>query len=93
MELSQLRVAKVTGGSGSKLFKIRVICKSNAGVLIVLTRLKNLRKYYKGKPLDLRPKRTRAMCRRLTKQEEKLKIVKQPWKERLYLLRKYALKV
>lgn len=78
MELSQFRVAKVTGGAGSKLFKIRVVRKSIAGVLIVLNRLKNLRKYYKGKPLDLRPKRTRAMCRRLTKHEEKLKIMKQP---------------
>ena len=46
----------------------------------------------KYKPLDLRPKKTRAMRRRLTKHEEKLKTKKQHRKERLYPLRKYAVK-
>ncbi|KAL6070012.1 hypothetical protein STEG23_001521 [Scotinomys teguina] len=52
-------------------------------------------KFYKGKkykPLDLRPKKTRAMRRWLTKYEEKLKTKKQQRKERLYQLRKYAVK-
>ncbi|KAL6088298.1 hypothetical protein STEG23_017747 [Scotinomys teguina] len=35
VELSQLGVAKVTGGAVSKLFKIEVVRKSIAGVLIV----------------------------------------------------------
>uniref|UniRef100_A0A2I2ZIM8 Large ribosomal subunit protein uL29 n=1 Tax=Gorilla gorilla gorilla TaxID=9595 RepID=A0A2I2ZIM8_GORGO len=60
VELSQLRVAKVTGGAASKLSKIRVVRKSIACVLT--TQKENLRKFYKGKnykPLDLRPKKTR----------------------------------
>ncbi|XP_036349355.2 large ribosomal subunit protein uL29-like [Ochotona princeps] len=96
VELSQLRVAKVTGGAASKLSKIRVVRKSIAGVLTVVnqTQKENLRKFYKGKkhkPLDLRPKKTRAM-RRLNKHEENLKTKKQQRKERLYPLRKCAVK-
>ena len=97
VELSQLRVAKVTGGTASKLSKIRVVRKSIARVLTVInqTQKENLRKFYKGKkykPLDLRPKKTRAMHRRLNKHEETLKTKKQQRKERLYPLRKYAVK-
>merc|ERR1712105_426027 len=60
-ELSQLRVAKVTGGAASKLSKIRVVRKSIARVHIVMAQKQkeNLRKFYKSKkymPLDLRPK-------------------------------------
>ena len=81
VELSQLCVPKVTGAA-SKLSKTRVVCKSIARVLTVVnqTQKENLRKFYKGKkykPLDLRPKKTRAMRRRLTKHEEKLKTKKQ----------------
>ncbi|XP_006897844.1 PREDICTED: 60S ribosomal protein L35-like [Elephantulus edwardii] len=94
---SQLCVAKVTGGAASKLSKIRVVRKSIARVLTVInqTQKENLRKYYKGKkykPLDLRPKKTRAMSRSLNKHEENLKTKKQQRKERLYPLRKYAVK-
>uniref|UniRef100_A0A9L0KF17 Large ribosomal subunit protein uL29 n=1 Tax=Equus asinus TaxID=9793 RepID=A0A9L0KF17_EQUAS len=79
VELSQLRVAKVTGGAASKLSKIRVVRKSIARVLTVInqTQKENLRKFYKGKkykPLDLRPKKTRAMRRRLNKHEEGLRV-------------------
>ncbi|XP_008821836.1 60S ribosomal protein L35-like [Nannospalax galili] len=95
VELSRLPVAKVTGRAWSKLSKIRVVRKSIAGVLTVVnqTQKENLRKFYKGKkykPLDLRPKKPRAMRRRLTKHEEELKTKKQQRKERLYPLRKYA---
>uniref|UniRef100_UPI0020214515 60S ribosomal protein L35-like n=1 Tax=Myodes glareolus TaxID=447135 RepID=UPI0020214515 len=90
VELSQLRVAKVTGGAVLKLSKIRVVHKSIARVLTVInqTQKENLRKFYKGKrykPLDLRPKKTRAM-HRLTKREEKLNTKKQQRKKRLYPL-------
>ena len=49
VELSQLRVAKVTGGTASKLSKIRVVRKSIARVLTVInqTQKENLRKFYK----------------------------------------------
>ncbi|KAK9671888.1 hypothetical protein RND81_12G061800 [Saponaria officinalis] len=59
-ELALLRVAKVTGGAPNKLFKIKVKQKSA------------LREAYKNKkylPLDLRPKKTRAIRRRLTKHQ------------------------
>ncbi|KAL1767098.1 60S ribosomal protein L35 [Sigmodon hispidus] len=59
------------------------------------TQKENLRNFCKGKkykPLDLRPKKTRAMRRQLTNHEEKLKTKKQQRKERLYPLPKYAVK-
>merc|ERR1712110_1364814 len=64
-ELGSLKVAKVTGGAASKLSKIRVVTKSIARVHIVMNQKQkdNLRKFYRGKkykPLDLRPKKTRA---------------------------------
>ncbi|EGV97336.1 60S ribosomal protein L35 [Cricetulus griseus] len=62
---------------------------------VTKTQKENLRKFYKGKknkPLDLRPKKTRAMHHWLTKHEEKLKTKKQQRKERLYLLPKYTVK-
>ncbi|XP_034954145.1 large ribosomal subunit protein uL29-like [Zootoca vivipara] len=95
--LSQLRVAKVTGGAASKLSKIWVVRKSIARVLTVInqTQKENLRKFYKGKkykPLDLRPKKTCAMRRRINKHEEGMKTKKQQRKERLYPPRKYAVK-
>ncbi|EHH66512.1 hypothetical protein EGM_03519 [Macaca fascicularis] len=97
VELSQLRVAKVTGGAASKLSKIGVIRKSIPHVLTVInqTQKENLRKFYKGKkykPLDLRPKKTHAMRHWLNKHEENLKAKKQQQKERLYPLRQYAVK-
>merc|ERR1712176_1018788 len=46
----------------------------------------------KYKPVDLRPKKTRALRRRLNKHQESLKTSKQAAKERLYKQRKFALK-
>merc|ERR1712173_64189 len=96
-ELSQLRVAKVTGGAASKLSKIRIVRKSIARVLTVIhqTQKENLRKFYKNKkykPIDLRPKKTRAMRRHLSKHERSIKTEKQKRKERLYGMRKFAVK-
>jgi len=70
-ELSQLRVAKATGGAASKLMKIKVVRKSIAKVLTVYNqKLKGeARAAYAGKkyvPQDLRPKKTRAIRRALT---------------------------
>nr|XP_034367024.1 60S ribosomal protein L35-like [Arvicanthis niloticus] len=97
VELSQLRITKVTGDTVSKLSKILVIPKSIARVLTVInqTQKESLRKLYKGKkykPLDLRSKKTRAMPRLRTKPEKTLKTKKQHRKERLYPLCKYAVK-
>ncbi|KAK2165513.1 hypothetical protein LSH36_49g07075 [Paralvinella palmiformis] len=96
-ELAQLRVAKVTGGNASKLSKIVVVRKSIARVMTVMhqTQKDNLRKFYRGKkykPKDLRPKKTRAMRKALTKYELSLKTAKQRKKERSFPMRQYALK-
>merc|ERR1712170_288419 len=96
-ELSQLRVAKVTGGAASKLSKIRIVRKSIARVLTVIhqTQKENLRKFYRSrkyKPKDLRPKKTRAIRRQLTSHEASLKTSKQKRRERVYPQRKYAIK-
>ncbi|XP_063557608.1 large ribosomal subunit protein uL29 [Gorilla gorilla gorilla] len=97
VELSQLRVAKVTGGAASKLPKIRVVRKSIARVLTVInqTQKENLGKFYKGKKykhLHLRPKKTRAVRRPLSKHEENLTIEKQQQSEQLSPMRKCAVK-
>ncbi|KAL8145736.1 hypothetical protein AgCh_003764 [Apium graveolens] len=73
-ELSLLRVAKVTGGAPNKLSKIKVVRLSIAQVLTVMQQKQKaaLREVYKNKklmPLDLRPKKTRAIRRRLTKHQ------------------------
>jgi large subunit ribosomal protein L35e len=73
-ELALLRVAKVTGGAPNKLSKIKVVRLSIAQVLTVIsqTQKASLRQAYSKKkymPLDLRPKKTRAIRRRLTKHQ------------------------
>ncbi|KAL0579679.1 60S ribosomal protein L35, L29 [Marasmius crinis-equi] len=96
-ELLALRVQKIAGGSASKLTKINTVRKSIARVLTVINQKtrQNLREYYKDKkylPLDLRPKKTRAIRRRLTKHEKSLKTLKQTKKEQNFPTRKYAVK-
>ncbi|KAI6047185.1 ribosomal protein L35 [Pisolithus marmoratus] len=91
-ELLNLRVQKIAGGAPSKLTKIRL-----QRVLTVMNQKarQNLREYYKNKkylPLDLRPKKTRAIRRRLTKHEASLKTVKQRKKDIHFPIRKYAVK-
>lgn len=96
-ELLALRVQKVAGGAPSKLTKINIVRKSIARVLTVMNQKarQNLREYYKSKkylPLDLRPKKTRAIRRRLTKHEASLKTVKQHKKDIHFSRRKYAVR-
>merc|ERR1711997_185769 len=96
-ELASLRVAKVTGGAASKLSKIRVVRKAIARVYIVMhqKQKENLRKLYRGKkykPLDLRPKKTRAMRKALTPHEKNLKTARELKKIRAFPQRKFAVK-
>merc|ERR1712038_2071906 len=96
-ELATLKVAKVTGGAASKLSKIRIVRKSIARVYIVMhqKQKENLRKFYKGKkykPLDLRPKKTRAIRKALSAHEKSLKTAKQLHALRSFPQRKYAVK-
>ncbi|KAL8093329.1 large ribosomal subunit protein uL29-like [Apium graveolens] len=97
-ELSLLRVAKVTGGAPNKLSKIKVVRLSIAQVLTVMQQKQKaaLREVYKNKklmPLDLRPKKTRAIRRRLTKHQASLKTEREKKKEKYFPMRKYAIKV
>merc|ERR1712224_1129888 len=96
-ELQQLNVAKVTGGAPSKLSKIKVVRKSIACVLTVISQSQreNLNKFFapkKYKPLDLRAKKTRAMRKALTKHEKGLKTLRQIKKDTHFSVRKYAVK-
>ncbi|XP_062225415.1 large ribosomal subunit protein uL29y-like [Phragmites australis] len=95
-ELSLLRVAKVTGGAPNKLSKIKVVRTSVARVLTVISQKQKaaLREAYKNKllPLDLRPKKTRAIRRRLTKHQLSLKTEREKKREKYFPMRKYAIK-
>merc|ERR1712066_1107720 len=96
-ELASLRVAKVTGGAASKLSKIRVVRKAIARVYIVMhqKQKENLGKLYKNKkyiPLDLRPKKTRAIRKALTSHEASLKTRKEERTLRKFPARKFAVK-
>mmetsp|Transcript_10450 Transcript_10450/g.27811 ORF Transcript_10450/g.27811 Transcript_10450/m.27811 type:complete len:125 (+) Transcript_10450:114-488(+) len=96
-ELAQLQVAKVTGGNVSKLSKISNVRKSIARVLTVIsqTQRENLKVLYankKYKPLDLRPKKTRAIRRRLTKHEASKTTLRQKKRQMHFPMRKYAVK-
>lgn len=96
-ELGQLRVAKVTGGAQSKLAKIKVVRKSIARVMTVFnqTQKKKMREHTAGKkliPLDLREKKTRAIRRRLSKEESSKMTVKMTKKTINFPMRRYAIK-
>merc|ERR1712070_1136100 len=96
-ELTSLRVAKVTGGAASKLSKIKVVRKSIAVVLTVINQkeIQEYRKFYadsKYLPLNLRVKKTRAIRRRLTKEQLSMKTLRTIKKERYFPTRKFAVK-
>lgn len=96
-ELANLRVAKVTGGTASKLAKIRIFRRDIARILTVMSQnqRENLRKFYKDKkfrPTDLRPKLTRAKRKDLTPHEKAQVTRKQRRKATFYPMRRYAVK-
>ncbi|KAF9648943.1 ribosomal protein L35 [Thelephora ganbajun] len=96
-DLLTLRVQKIAGGSAAKVTKINAVRKSIARVLTVTNQKsrQNLREFYKKKkylPLDLRPKKTRAIRRRLTAHEKNLKTTRQHKKDIHFPKRKYAVK-
>ncbi|KAF7993374.1 hypothetical protein HCN44_007877 [Aphidius gifuensis] len=96
-ELTNLRVAKVSGGAASKLSKICVVRKAIARVYIIMhqKQKENIRLLYKNKkykPLDIRPKKTRAIRRKLTPFQAGLKTLKTVRKMSAWPQRKFALK-
>ncbi|MDI1490729.1 MAG: 60S ribosomal protein L35, L29 [Ramalina farinacea] len=96
-ELGQLRTQKIAGGASSKLTKIHDLRKSIARVLTVINQNQRsqLRLFYAKKkylPLDLRPKQTRAIRRRLTKHENTIVSEKQKKRQTHFPQRKFAVK-
>ncbi|KAI9674771.1 MAG: 60S ribosomal protein L35 [Caeruleum heppii] len=96
-ELGQLRTQKIAGGAASKLTKIHDLRKSIAKVLTIINahQRSQLRLFYKGKkylPLDLRPKQTRAIRRRLSKHEKGLQTERQKKKGTHFPMREFAVK-
>mmetsp|Transcript_102088 Transcript_102088/g.152946 ORF Transcript_102088/g.152946 Transcript_102088/m.152946 type:complete len:124 (-) Transcript_102088:19-390(-) len=94
-ELSQLRVAKVAGGAASKLAKIKIVRKNIARILTVYNQKQKAeaRKQYKGKkylPLDLRPKKTRAIRRALKPEQKNAKTTKAKTKLSNFPMRRFA---
>jgi large subunit ribosomal protein L35e len=103
-ELAGLRVAKVTGGAPNKLSKIKVVRKSIARVHTVYRA--NIRDALRNKistdgankkgktylPLDLRTKKTRAIRRRLSKEQAEKLTPKQQKTVNAFPRRKFALK-
>jgi len=95
-ELGQLRIQKVVS-SGSKLNKIHDLRKSIARVLTVINakQRSQLRLFYKNKkyaPLDLRPKQTRAIRRRLSPEDKARVLEKAKKRETHFPQRKFAIK-
>ncbi|OCK76274.1 60S ribosomal protein-like protein L35 [Lepidopterella palustris CBS 459.81] len=87
----------VAGGASTKLNKIHDVRKGIARVLTVINanQRAQLRLFYKTKkylPLDLRPKQTRAMRRRLTRHEATKITEKQRKKNTHFPQRNYAVK-
>ncbi|MCJ1451647.1 60S ribosomal protein L35 [Mycoblastus sanguinarius] len=96
-ELGQLRTQKIAGGASSKLTKIHDLRKSIARVLTVINsnQRTQLRLFYAKKkylPLDLRPKKTRAIRRRLSRHEATRMTDKQKKRSTHFPQRKYAVK-
>merc|ERR1711957_705914 len=94
-ELAQLRVAKVSGGAASKLGKIKVVRKSIARILTVFNTKQKMeaRKEHKGRkyqPLDLRPKKTRALRRALKTEQKTMKTLRQKTRLNNFPMRKFA---
>jgi large subunit ribosomal protein L35e len=96
-ELSDLKVAKVTGGAASKIAKIKSVRKNIARILTVHNQQQKegLRKAAAGSKYiskDLRMKKTRAMRRALTKAQMNAKTLKQQKKEKAFPVRRFAVK-
>ncbi|KAL2029533.1 hypothetical protein VTO58DRAFT_108725 [Aureobasidium pullulans] len=96
-ELVQLRTQKISGGAQSKLTRIHDVRKSIARVLTIINinQRSQLRIFYKNKkylPLDLRAKQTRAIRRRLSKEDASRVTEKQKKKQTHFPQRNYAVK-
>merc|ERR1712224_1022762 len=90
-ELNSLRVAKVAGGTSSKLGRIGVVRKAIAKYLTLINE-KFKDKPESKKPYAIRAKRTRAIRRKLDKSQLKKKTIRK-WKQvKNFPVRKFALR-
>ena len=97
-DLQKIRFTKGTGTAVAKLTKIKELRKQIARILTIIrekrkeeevkTTIKNLK--LKHIPLDLRPKLTRAMRRRMTKFERRLVTLRQLKRKLNFPMRKFA---
>jgi len=96
-ELSSLRIAKIAGGTASKLGRIKLVRKAIAKYLTVINQ-KNRDKVRDTlakknlKPLDLRGKKTRAIRKRLTKHQQQLRTLRKIKKDNNFGKRRYTLR-
>lgn len=96
-ELSELKVAKVTGGAASKIAKIKSVRKNIARILTVHNQQQKegIRKASAGAKFlskDLRLRKTRAMRRALTAVQANAKTISQQKKAQAFPARKFAIK-
>lgn len=75
----------------------RVVRKAIARVYIVIHQKtkEHLRRFYRGKkfkPIDLRPKKTRAIRKALNERDANRKTLKELRKKSIYPVRKFAIK-
>merc|ERR1712048_1223991 len=97
-KVKALRVASLREESKDSLTaKLAELRKDLAKVLTVInqTRKAELQKLYRGKsikPVDLKPRKTRALRKRLNKHEESLKSLKTIRREQKTALKNFALK-
>lgn len=93
----QYKLCISTNLSNINFYYSRVVRKAIARVYIIMHQKQkgNLRLFYKNKkykPLDLRPKKTRALRRVLTPYQASRKTLKEIRKRSAFPQRKYALK-
>lgn len=90
-ELAELKVQKLSRPS---LPKIKTVRRDIARVLTVINEQQReaVRQLYQVKPKDMRPKKTRALRRALTKHEASAVTLKQRKREINFPQRKFAIK-
>lgn len=95
--MSKAKLSKVSATSQVKVTKINYLRKSIARLLSLINlqrKKKSIKKYItkKQKPLDMRPKLTRAIRKKLTPHQKNLKTIKAIKKIQANPVRKYAIK-
>lgn len=95
--MSKAKLSKVSATSQVKVTKINYLRKTIARLLSLINlqrKKKSIKKYIltKHKPIDMRPKLTRALRKKLTPYQAKKKTIKAIKKMQSNPVRKYAIK-